>query len=56
MWFIWFYNKWDKFIKFRVLLHLKQQYKCRECHKQFVLNLEKKYISEEKKGIIDNYY
>ncbi len=35
-----------------MLLHPKQKYKCRECDKQFVLNLEKK-IGEEKKAIID---
>ncbi len=33
-------------------ISLSQKYKCRECDKQFVLNLEKK-ISEEKKAIID---
>jgi hypothetical protein len=52
MWFILCSKKWGKFIKFGVLLHPKQKYKCRDCGKQFVLNPEK-YISEEKKDIID---
>jgi transposase-like protein len=50
--FILYCKKWGKFIKFGVLLHPKQKYKCRDCGKQFVLNPEK-YISEEKKAIID---
>jgi transposase-like protein len=52
MWFRLYCDKWNKFIKFGVLLHPKQKYKCRECNKQFVLNPEK-HISEEKKSIID---
>jgi transposase-like protein len=52
MWFILCCKKWSKFIKFGVLLHPKQKYKCRDCGKQFVLNPEK-YISQEKKDIID---
>ena len=39
-------------VKNGVSLSNKQKYKCRECNKQFVLNPEK-YISEEKKDIID---
>ena len=35
-----------------ISLSNKQKYKCRDCNKQFVLNPEK-YISEEKKAIID---
>jgi hypothetical protein len=52
MWFRLYCEKWNKFIKFGVLLHPKQKYKCREYNKQFVLNPEK-HISEEKKAIID---
>ena len=39
-------------VKNGVSLSNKQKYKCRDCGKQFVLNPEK-YISEEKKAIID---
>ncbi len=42
----------DYIVKNGISLSRKQKYKCRECDKQFVLNLEKK-ISEEKKAIID---
>jgi transposase-like protein len=40
-------------VKNGISLSNKQKYKCRDCNKQFVLNPEK-YISEEKKAIIDN--
>ncbi|MEY3220090.1 MAG: hypothetical protein RIT27_1447, partial [Pseudomonadota bacterium] len=39
-------------VKNGISLSQKQKYKCRDCNKQFVLNPEK-YISEEKKAIID---
>jgi transposase-like protein len=39
-------------VKNGISLSNKQKYKCRDCNKQFVLNPEK-YISEEKKAIID---
>ncbi len=42
----------DYIVKNGISLSQNQKYKCRECDKQFVLNLEKK-ISEEKKAIID---
>lgn len=31
----------------------KQQYKCKECNKQFVENAQKKYISQEEWSLVD---